>query len=108
MAEFAQSVVNGLADIHPVVGQLRRQSTAHAGPVRNVAGPEPLDQAMFRLEQRVEIPDDVIRLSLLDDYGSALVNMAAQFCKQLTMRFVERMEEVTDATGNSINVAGQP
>jgi hypothetical protein len=108
MAEFAQSVVNGLAEIHPVVGQLRRHATAHAGPTRNVPGPEPLDHPMFRLEQRVTIPDNVIRESLLDDYGSSLVEIGAQFCDQMTERFVQRMSEVTDATGNSLDVEGRP
>jgi hypothetical protein len=108
MAEFAQSVVNGLADIHPVVGQLRRQPTAHAGPTRNVAGPEPLDHSMFRLEQQVAIPDDVIRQSLLDDYGSSLIDIGAQFCEQLTERFVQQMSEVTDAAGNAISAEGRP
>ncbi len=108
LAEFARSVVYGLSDLDPIVGQIRRQPSVHAGPTRNVPGPNPVDHPMVALTQQAEIPADVVRESRLDDYLAALAEMAAQYRDQVAEQFVRTIRDVTDATGNAINGGGRP
>lgn len=107
MVEFNRSVIYGLSTLHPVIGPVQQRATIHGGPVRNVAGPAPVDHPMFRVASQVEMPLDVIRQSLLDEYALGLVDMAGQYCDQLTERFVQLIREVTDATGNTVDAGGK-
>jgi hypothetical protein len=108
MAEFVTSVIDGFVALSPLIGGIRMQPTVHAGPIRNVPGPEPVDHPLNRFESCISIETDVIRNSRIDEFDFALHNLAKQHEHDLTQTMLSTLQDVTTATGNVINAEGKP
>ncbi len=79
MVDLMQSVVRGFAALDPLIGQIPVRVTSHAGPTRNVPGPQPLDHPLTASEVQVEIHFDVIRQSDVDAFTAILLDFAGKY-----------------------------
>jgi hypothetical protein len=105
---FLSSVVEGLRDVDPLLGEIRSRQTGHAGPVRNVPGPEPVDHVLTRFEEEFAIHADVIRQTEVEQFVSIIVDVVEKYLEAMSRTFVETAQDVTEAVGNVIDAGGKP
>lgn len=105
---FFKIVVDGVADLDPVLSQVARSSTIHAGPTRNVSGTSPLEQDMVSVERKFSVPDAVIRESQLNEYGLIILGVAIDYVNDLGGHLIAMLSDVTEASGNAIDAGGAP
>ena len=108
MSGFAQNVALGLLRTHPIFGQMFSHPMIHAGPVRNVAGPEPVDHPLIRAGGELTIHHEVVRQTDIERYVTELLNVPLMMASQLQRQFFTNVEEITQATGNVRDVGGEP
>jgi hypothetical protein len=101
-------VMLGLTGLDPLLGQMPWIQTEHAGPVRNVPGPEPLDQEMLPVEATAAFSKEAVRDSRLDEFVAFVVELTEQSQKQMAIHTFQRMGELTEATGNTVDAGGKP
>lgn len=107
MGEFAQNLALGFLRTHPILGQMFSHPMIHAGPVRNVAGPEPVDHPLIRAGGEMTIHNDVVRQTDIERYVTELLNVPLMMASQLQRQFFTNVEEITEATGNVRDVGGE-
>jgi len=103
-----EQVIEGFLALDPLLGAIPKAESQHRGPIRNVRGDSPLDQNMPPIQSRVEIKLDTIHNTNFDDYTQLLCDIAQSNIAGLAQRFFKGMEEITSATGNTVNAAGKP
>lgn len=105
---FVGRVVRGFFSVDPLFSQVRWHSTMHAGPVRNVRGPSPIDQMMPAIESVSSIHADSIRKTDITSYTSFLYELAVSQIRAFAPQFFKGLREVMDAVGTSVDAEGQP
>lgn len=108
VGNFAQTLALGFLKTHPIFGQMFSHPTIHAGPVRNVAGPEPVDHPLFTAGGEMTVDNDVIRQTDIESYLTELLNVPLMMTRQFQQQFFVNVEEITEATGNTRDVGGEP
>jgi hypothetical protein len=106
--DFMTSVVEGMRGVDPLLGVIRSRQSGHAGPVRNVPGPEPVDHVLTTFEDEVAIHKDVIRGTDVEQFITIIVDVARKYLEAMGATFFQTVSQITEATGNSIDVGGQP
>jgi hypothetical protein len=106
--DFAQTIALGILKTHPIFGQMLSHPMIHAGPVRNVTGPEPVDHPLFEAGGEMTIHNDVIRRTEIESYLTELLNVPLMMARQLQQQLFVNVEEITEATGNVRDVGGEP
>jgi hypothetical protein len=101
------SIVEGLVSTDPMLGQIASRTTGHAGPVRNVPGPNPVDhdRTQFRAEYSLHI--DAIREMDVDTFIMAIYRIAEQYAEAMGATFFRTASDITEATGNSTDAEGR-
>ena len=102
------SIVEGMVGVDPMLGQIKSRTTGHAGPVRNVPGPHPVDHERTHFEGGYAIPIDAIRESDVDAFIMAICGVAEQYAAAMGATLLRTAEDITDATGNTIDAGGRP
>jgi len=108
MNQFVGQVMDGFIALDPLLGQIPRTLSSHHGPIRNVRGPVPLDQESIRVEISTELIADAIRHTNTEEHTTFLTKLAESNIASLTPQFFKGLEEITNATGNVVDVKGRP
>jgi hypothetical protein len=108
MSSFVTSVVDGIVGLEPMLGQIPVRTTGHAGPTRNVPGPQPVDHPLQTFQQTVTIHADVIRTTDVGTFLDALYDLAKQYEAQMGEALIRSISDVTEAVGNVVNAQGRP
>jgi hypothetical protein len=93
---------------HPLLGQIARRKTPHAGPIRNVRIPTQLDQPPGKVESVATIGRDDLRLANIEAHSNFLAELALEHVKGMAKFFFATIDEVTEAAGTSHSSGGQP
>ena len=83
------SIVEGMVGIDPLLGQIASRTTGHAGPVRNVPGPNPVDHERTHFEGGYAIHVDAIRETDVDAFITAIYGVAEQYVADMGATFFE-------------------
>jgi hypothetical protein len=102
------SIVAGMVGVDTLLGQIASRTTGHAGPVRNVPGSNPVDHDRTHFEGDYAIPIDTIRETDVDAFIMAICGVAEQYAAAMGATLLRTAEDITDATGNSIDAEGRP
>jgi hypothetical protein len=108
MLRFIDQVVKGFFSADPLFGPMPWRSTEHAGPVRNVRGPSPLDQTMPVIEAESSVSIDTVRNTEIEDHTRFLYELATSSIRAFAPEFFKGLGEVTDAVGMSLDAEGKP
>lgn len=107
MERFVAGVVRGFIAVDPLFGQMHRQPDAHAGPVRNVRGPAPLDQKMPAIEAESSISVNAVRTTNVEAFACFLYELAQSHIQAFAPEFFKGLNEVIDAVGTSVDAEGK-
>lgn len=101
------SIVEGMVGTDPLLGQIASRTTGHAGPVRNVAGPNPVDHdpTQFRAEYALHI--DAIRETDVEAFIMAIYGVAEQYAEAMGATFFRTASDITEETGNLTDAEGR-
>jgi hypothetical protein len=102
------SIVDGMVSIDPMLGQIASRTTGHAGPVRNVPGPNPVDHERTHFEGGYALHIDAIRETDVEAFIAAICGVAEQYAAAMGATLLRTAEDITDATGNAIDAGGRP
>ena len=108
MHEFMTLVMDGMIGVDPMLGQIRVRVTGHAGPTRNVPGPQPVDHPLTTFQEIITIHADVIRETDVESFVAALVELAAKYEEAMGTTLVRTLTDVTEAVGNVVDAQGLP
>jgi hypothetical protein len=108
MWQFVRRVVEGFFSVEPLFGQIPWRPTEHAGPVRNVRGPSPVDQDMPIIEAESSVDVAVIRSTDIKGYAAFLYDLAESSIEAFAREFFKGLGEVTEAVGTSVDAEGRP
>jgi hypothetical protein len=102
------SIVKGMVGVDPLLGQIASRTTDHAGPVRNVPGPNPVDHDRTHFEGDYALHVGAIRETDVDAFITAICGVAEQYAEAMGATLLRTAEDITDATGNAIDAGGRP
>jgi hypothetical protein len=102
------SIVEGMVGVDPMLGQIESRTTGHAGPVRNVPGPNPVDHERTHFEGGYALHIDAIRETDVEAFITAICGVAEQYAAAMGATLLRTAEDITDATGNTIDAGGRP
>lgn len=102
------SIVDGMIGIDPVLGQIHSRTTGHAGPTRNVPGPNPVDHDRTHFEGGCALHIDAIRETDVEAFITAIYGVAERYAAAMGATFFRTARDITDATGNTIDAGGCP
>jgi hypothetical protein len=102
------SIVEGMVGVDPMLGQIKSRTTGHAGPVRNVPGPNPVDHERTHFEGGYALHIDAIRETDVEAFITAICGVAEQYAAAKGATLLRTAEDITDATGNAIDAGGRP
>lgn len=108
MMNFFEQVMEGFLSEDPFLGKIPRSSSSHSGPIRNVRGPSPLDQKSCPIEITTSLKVEGIRQTNFEEFTVFLYEFAHSHQESLGRQFFQGLEEITTATGNTVNAAGNP
>lgn len=108
LQSLMSSIIDGMIEVDPVLGQIHSRTTGHAGPTRNVPGSYPVDHELTHVEAVFELHVDHIRTADVDAFVTAICEVAEKYEESLGTAFFETMKDVTSAVGNAINAEGKP
>jgi hypothetical protein len=108
MLRFIDQVVKGFFLADPLFGPTRWRPTEHAGPIRNVRGPSPLDQTMPVIEAESLVSMDSFRNTEIGNYTQFLYDLATSSIQAFAPEFFKGLGEVTGAVGTSLDAEGRP
>jgi hypothetical protein len=108
MSTFMSKVMEGVFSLHPLFGSMFKEKSIHAGPIRNVRGPEPLDQEMLPVQGVGQLHNDAIVNTDFDAFTNFIYGIAEEAIKQFSLQFYRGLDEITDATGQKFDAAGKP
>jgi hypothetical protein len=108
IVEFCHMVVDGFISLDPLLGTIRRVPIVHGGPTRNVRGSAPLDQKLSEIESMATLDMDAIRKTETEKYSAFVYELARSAIDSLASDFIDRMNELAEAVGNTIDAGGQP
>lgn len=108
MSTFLSNVMEGFFSLHPLFGSMLKEKSIHAGPIRNVRGPEPLDQDTFPVQGVGQLHRDSIANTDFDAFTNFIYGIAEEAIKQFSVQFYRGLDEITDATGQKLDAAGKP
>ena len=101
-------IVEGMIGVDPMLGQIHSRTTGHAGPTRNVSGPNPVDHDLTHFEAGYEIHVDHLRETDVDVFISAVCGVAEKYAAAMGAAFVRTVSDVAEAVGNAISAGGNP
>jgi hypothetical protein len=104
---FISLVVDGMISLDPILGQISFQTTGHAGPIRNVPGPNPVDHDLTLFQGEFAIHADVIRGTDVEGFVTVIVELATQYEKAMASTFLQTISDVTEAVGNAMSAEGR-
>ena len=102
------SIVDGMIGVDPVLGPIHSRTTGHAGPTRNVPGPNPVDHELTHFEASYEIHVDDIRDTNVEVFIAAVCGVAEKYAEAMGKAFVHTISDVAEAVGNAIDAGGEP
>ena len=108
MHAFMSSVFDGMIGVEPMLGQIQMRITGHAGPTRNVPGPDPVDHPLTTFREMLVIHADVIRESDVESFVAALTELATRYEEAMGTTLVRTLSDVTEAVGNVVDARGLP
>jgi hypothetical protein len=108
LAQFINRVLEGFFSVHPLFGSMVKEHSVHAGPVRNVRGPVPLDQQVFPVSGSGQLHRDQILNTDLDAFTRFIYDIAEETLKQFSRHFYRGLDEITEATGQKFDAGGRP
>jgi hypothetical protein len=108
LRSLKSEIVAGMVSVDRLVGQIASRTTGHAGPIRDVPGPIPVDHDRTQFEGEFTLHVDAIRDTDVDAFITAIRGVAQQFVGAMGTTFYRTARDITDATGNSIDVGGRP
>jgi hypothetical protein len=108
LKSLMSSIVNGMIGVDPLLGQIHSRMTGHAGPTRNVPGPNPVDHDLTHFEADYAIHVDHIRGTDVDVFITAVCGVAEKYAEAMGATFFQTMRDVTEAVGNAIDAEGNP
>ena len=106
--DFINKVLHEFHSLHPVFGPMFKETTVHAGPVRNIAGPNPLDQDTLPVRGMGDLRKDAVTHTDVEAFTQFLYDLAQDVLNQLSAQFYRGLDEITDATGMKVNAKGKP
>ena len=108
LIEFINTVLHGFHSLHPVFGPMFKDKTVHAGPTRNIAGPNPLDQETLPVRGVGKLHIDAVTNTDIEAFTQFLYDLAQNVLNQLSTQFYRGLDEITDATGMKLDAKGEP
>ena len=108
MLRFTDQVVKGFFAVEPFFGRVPWHPIEHAGPIRNVRAPSPLDQTMPMIEAVSSVEIDTIRNADIEAYTAFLYKLADSNTQAIASELPRTIREVTEAVGSSFNGTGEP
>src|SRR5829696_5214960 len=108
LRSLMSSIVDGMIGVDPVLGQIHSRTTGHAGPTRNVPGPNPVDHDLTHFEAGYAIHVDHIRGTDVDVFITAVCGVAEKYAEAMGVAFVRTVSDVAEAVGNAIDAEGKP
>jgi len=102
------TVIDGLIGVDPVLGRIPVRVTGHAGPIRNVTGPQPMDHPLTAFGEVLAIHADVVRDTDVESFLVTLTELAGKYEVAMGKAMVQTLSEVTEAVGNVVDVEGRP
>jgi len=106
--KFFTEVMYGFIKTDPLFNGIYFDTTIHQGSIRNVAGASPLDQALFPVQAEITIPWETIKQGKITDFVCIMYGLSESCRKSLAQQFFQRVSEITDAEGISIDAKGKP
>ena len=98
LRSLMSSIVDGMISVDPVLGQIPSRTTGHAGPTRNVPGPNPVDHDLTHFEADYAIHVDHIRDTDVDVFITAICGVAEKSTqRQWARRLCELVSDVAEA-----------
>lgn len=107
MSLFIHAVFRAMAGNSPILGAIRERPTRHRGPSRNVQSPRAVEHAPSTFQQKVLVPFEVVREGRVEEFVQILIDGSAQYINQLERSFFQTVTDVTQATGNVLDVKGE-
>lgn len=77
------SIVAGMISVDPMLGQIAPRTTGHAGPVRNVSGPNPVDHDWTQFQGDYALHIDASRETDVDAFITAIYGVAEQYAEAI-------------------------
>ena len=77
------SIVAGMISVDPMLGQIASRTTGHAGPVRNVPGPNPVDHDWTQFQGDYALHIYAIRETDVDAFITAIYGVAEQYAEAI-------------------------
>jgi hypothetical protein len=91
-----------------MLGRIRRVESAHAGPLRSIAGDQLVDELPTHFEHVSVMHTDVIRFGKVDEFIESLYEMGMDFQKQMGKRLIEMLDQACEQAGTAIDAQGRP
>lgn len=101
-------IMDVLASTDPVLGAIPVRSTGHAGPTRNVPGPNPVDHPLSEFSERFYLHADTIKGTDTETYLLTLIDLGKTYRERLGRTFFETTTDIAEAVGNAIDARGLP
>ena len=98
-ANFVGVILDKYAKANQLLGWLGPlQATRHAGPVRNISGPDPLDQSMRAIEASSYADLSIVRETDIGAYAEFIGRIAESYVRALSSGFFEQLDEMFNHT----------
>lgn len=107
MVNFIGRVIDNFIDNDSLQKMIPRVKTVHRGQVRNVKGPEPLDQDFFTTEATSSLDFRDISTTNICRFTEYLCEFALQSLSELSRGFFLSLDQVVDRTGQVVNGNGK-
>jgi hypothetical protein len=108
VAEFVNAVVTNVIEQDSVLGEIPTQTRAYPRSKIGVDESDPANSASFRIEQEVALDRAAIRNGSVAEFTSTLHHAAERYRDQLGAHLFEKMREMTEAGGTTIDAGGRP
>lgn len=102
------SIQQSFHELDPLLSKVPGTTTRHRGPIRNISGPEPLDQGRIAAEAKSILATDDIRSFNVESHSVFIHELASGIVHAIASGLIQSISDVTDRTGNVMDAQGGP
>ncbi len=104
---FVWKVSDSMLDADGILGEIDAFPTRHAGPTRNVPGPQPFDQRMKTFKHPMTISNDQISSSDIEAVTEFVAEFNRKRLKSLMEELFATVSGVSEAVGTAKKLGGK-
>jgi hypothetical protein len=100
---FYREVKDGLENLDPILGEIRKAPTFHGGTIRQVSEPQILETPMREYSVVGTIELEWFRITDAESFRDFLWSITESIAEDVKKHLFETVEKTSDAVGNSID-----